>query len=208
MATRTSTRNGPPGIGIVVDPAVYRRLAYLLLSFPLGLAYLVFLTVTLSLGAGLAIIGIGIPILFGSLLVALRLAAFECWRAKAMVGIEVKSPRDPGRTGGLLTRLRRLLGAETTWRSVGTLLFVFGFGTAGFVAAVALLTLALAMLTAPLTYDLAWFGLRVWTWEATTLPEALALVPVGAGLYVLGLHACDRLARFGGRAVASLLRAH
>ena len=54
---------------VVADSQSYWRVLYLLLSYPLGLFYFVFLLTGIALGAGLVIIGIGIVIL------ALTLAA-------------------------------------------------------------------------------------------------------------------------------------
>ena len=52
-----------PIVGVAVDPRSYVNIFYLLLSFPLGLFYFVFLVTGISLGVGLTIIWVGIPIL-------------------------------------------------------------------------------------------------------------------------------------------------
>jgi hypothetical protein len=49
--------------GVAARGETYLNIIYLLLAFPLGTAYFVFLVTGLSLGLGLLIIWIGIPIL-------------------------------------------------------------------------------------------------------------------------------------------------
>ena len=50
-------------LGVLIDPQSYVNILYLLLSFPLGIAYFVFLVTGISLGFGLLIIWVGVPIL-------------------------------------------------------------------------------------------------------------------------------------------------
>ena len=52
-----------PFFGVVAEPQSYINILYLFLSFPLGIAYFVFLVTGISLGFGLAIIWVGVPIL-------------------------------------------------------------------------------------------------------------------------------------------------
>ena len=49
--------------GTVIDPQTWRNLLYLFISFPLGLIYFVVTVVLLSVGAGLTVILVGVPIL-------------------------------------------------------------------------------------------------------------------------------------------------
>ncbi len=62
--------------GVYFRPQTYLNLLYLLLAFPLGLAYFVFLVTGLSLGFGLIITLAGIPILV-LMLVAIWALAVE-----------------------------------------------------------------------------------------------------------------------------------
>jgi hypothetical protein len=52
-----------PFFGVIADPQSYVNIFYLLLAFPLGLAYFVFLVTGISVGASLIIIWVGVPIL-------------------------------------------------------------------------------------------------------------------------------------------------
>ena len=66
-----------PFFGVVADPQSYLNVLYLLLAFPLGIGYFVFLVTGTSLGVGLAIIWVGIPILLIVLVVSWALCQFE-----------------------------------------------------------------------------------------------------------------------------------
>ena len=50
-------------VGVAADPQSYVNILYLFLSFPLGIAYFVFLVTGISLGFGLLVIWVGVPIL-------------------------------------------------------------------------------------------------------------------------------------------------
>lgn len=71
--------------GVPFQPQTYLNLLYLLLAFPLGLAYFIFAAVGLSLGVGLAVLVVGIPILLLVVLSALGIAAFELWLADRLL---------------------------------------------------------------------------------------------------------------------------
>ena len=52
-----------PFFGVIAEPQSYINIFYLLLAFPLGIAYFMFLVTGISAGAGLIIIWVGVPIL-------------------------------------------------------------------------------------------------------------------------------------------------
>ena len=63
-ATATTGRSVSDRVlGVVTDGMTYRRLVYLLLRFPLGVAYFTTFATGLALGVALVPLGVGIPIL-------------------------------------------------------------------------------------------------------------------------------------------------
>lgn len=203
MATQT-----PPPTSLratLTDGQTYRSVLFLLTSFPLGLAYFVVTVVGLSLGAGLAVIGIGLPVLFGTLLAVRGIAAVERRRVEILLGRTIQAPTLPSTDGGFLARLRALVGAAATWRSVGYTVFVFGYGVAGFVLSVVGLTVGAVFVSAPVTYDTPDTTIQFGIWEPATLLDALLLVPVGLVVLVAALYACNRLATLGGAIATELL---
>ena len=66
-------------LNVIKSPQSYRNIGYLFASFPLGLFYFIVLIVGSSVGAGLAVIAVGIFILWGLIGVSSHLANFERW---------------------------------------------------------------------------------------------------------------------------------
>src|SRR5436305_4202051 len=98
MDALTENRSRQAIIGFLKAPLTlrsYANLAYLLLAFPLGLAYFLFLVVGLSVGFGLAIVWVGVPILFLVLLGSWGLAALERQLALGLLGAEVPPMAPP-----------------------------------------------------------------------------------------------------------------
>src|SRR5438309_5628057 len=56
--------------GVVILPQTYLNLTYLLLAFPLGTAYFILLVTGFSLGLGLMVTLVGVPVLLATLVAA------------------------------------------------------------------------------------------------------------------------------------------
>jgi hypothetical protein len=112
-------------------PHTFRNLIYLGLTFPLGLAYFILLTVGLSLGAGLSILGVGVVILAGVLAAARGLANFERVSAASLMDVEVAPlPNPTNEQGGFWGTLQAYLGDSLTWKSI---LYLYGKFFAGLI---------------------------------------------------------------------------
>jgi hypothetical protein len=66
-----------PFFGVVADPQSYLNIVYLLLGLPLGIAYFVVLVTGISLGLGLVVIWVGIPVLLLVFLISWAMCQFE-----------------------------------------------------------------------------------------------------------------------------------
>lgn len=66
-----------PFIRVIADAQSYFNIIYLLLGLPLGIAYFVFLVTGVSLGFGLLVIWVGVPILALVFLGAWAMCQFE-----------------------------------------------------------------------------------------------------------------------------------
>ncbi len=75
-ALMTTSRN-PGFFGAIVQPQSYVNILYLLLGLPLGTAYFVILVTGISLGFGLVVIWVGVPILLLVFAVSWALCQFE-----------------------------------------------------------------------------------------------------------------------------------
>jgi signal transduction histidine kinase len=131
--------------------STYARLTYLILGFPLGLAYFVFLVTMLSVSAGLAIVWVGIPLFLLTVLAWRAMAAFDRRLINHLVGVSIDDPPSAAATRrGLWQKTRAMLGDSTTWRSLVWLAFRFPLGVVGFAISIATLATAFALFVAPL----------------------------------------------------------
>ena len=80
-----------PFFGVIAEPQSYINILYLLLGLPLGIAYFVFLVTGISVGAGLIIIWVGVPIL--ALVLAGSWAICEFERILAVTLLKEEIPR-------------------------------------------------------------------------------------------------------------------
>ena len=199
----------PAGGGLLRPLTTVRggtTLLHHLLGLPLGIAYLVWFATALSLGAGLVITLIGIPILTLVLATVRPLLAAERTLANALLGTAI-APVPIALGGvGVFAQAKAYWTDRTTWRGLAYLLLRFPVGLTAFTVTVAAFGAAAVLFSAPFTAPLdddAWeFGL----WHVDTVLEGLALVPAGAVVLVAagwiseGLGSASRgLARWGAR---------
>src|SRR5689334_25065872 len=101
---------------------------YLLLSFPLGLLYFVFLIAGLSTGVATTVVWLGLVILWLVLMGWWQLARFERKMTMAWLNVDIPPMSifiDPRKTRW--ERLRAQLGNSVTWKSLLYLLMKFLF---------------------------------------------------------------------------------
>ena len=187
----------------------YANLLYLALAFPLGLFYFVFLVTGFSLGVGLTIIWIGLPILALVFAGSWGMAALERQLAIALLGAEVPpmTPAAPAEPQGFWRRIQDFLSNPVTWKGIGYLLIKFPLGVFTFTLLVTLLSLTAAFLLTPVAYSL---GLIQYDWDGgvwviDTLAEALVCGAFGALLVFVTLSALNGLAWVWGRLASVML---
>jgi hypothetical protein len=208
MATTTEStaRESPVGsfVGVVARPQTYRNLFYLAVAFPLGVAYFVVLVTGFSLGVGLAVTLVGIPILLATVWLVRALSLVERRLATTLLGVEIPDP-EPATSEELWDRVVALLTSPVTWLGLVFLLGKFVLGIATFAVLAVLGALTFAFVTAPLYYDLPNAGVDVGVWQVTTFPEALVLSVLGVVFLFVSLHAVNGVAWGWGRIAAVLL---
>lgn len=199
-------------LGVPFRAQTYRNLAYLVLAFPLGLAYFVGVSVGLSTGLGLAITLVGIPLLVLTLAAAVALAGFEAKLASWLVGVDATPPAalrgmDESLDGidGLVAATRRLVTTPTTWTGLLLVLLKLVFGVVACTALVTAGAVAGSLLTAPLLYDAPGVTYTAAARAVDTLPEALAAAGLGVLVVLVSLHVLNGLAKLGAVATALLL---
>lgn len=143
---------------VITQGQTYMNMLYLLLSFPLGIFYFVFLVTGISLGLGLAITLLGIPILLSILLLGRVFAGFERQLTEIMLGIDItnipiKQPK------GIWKKIQSYLKDSFTWKSLAYLFIKFPSGIISFVILVVFITVPFAFIATPFFFHLWNIGL-------------------------------------------------
>ncbi len=189
----------------ILNPCTYGGIAYLLLALPLGIAEFTFLVTAISLGAGLAVTLIGIPILIVTVYAWRWIAQLERRLIAAMTGRVIADPYRPlPPEGSLWRRLGARLADPATWKDLVFLLLQLPLGAVAFVVTASVLSVGVAALFAPVTFWAIPDGIDMGVVVVDTLPEALVLAVLGALVLRLGIPCLGALARAYG-AYAELL---
>ncbi|EPH43823.1 hypothetical protein STRAU_3141 [Streptomyces aurantiacus JA 4570] len=98
-ATAPATKGVPSAWRAPFAAATFREFGYTLTSLPVAIAGFVFAVTLFSLGAGLAVTLLGLPVFAVMLAGARGLGAVERRRARARLGLDVAEPA-PVRTAG------------------------------------------------------------------------------------------------------------
>ncbi|ANB07946.1 histidine kinase [Streptomyces ambofaciens] len=109
-----------PPARFAYDRHTWKEIAHLLANFPVSLLAFVYVVTMLSVGVGLTVTVVGVPLLAVGLMGARQLGRLERARARALLGVRVDEPsRLPRRRGdGLLPRLWMALKDPVGWRTV------------------------------------------------------------------------------------------
>jgi hypothetical protein len=181
----------------------YTNLLYLLLAFPLGLIYFVFLTVGLTTGFGLVIVWIGIPILAMVLAGSWGLAAMERQLAIHALGAEVPPmlPRIAPPAAGFWQGVGAFLSNPVTWKGLAFLLLKFPLGLVSFIAAVTLLATTAGFLLTPVAWYLGDFSVdfdfdvSYSGWIVDSPAAALTVGALGVLFFFVSLNLLNGLAQ-------------
>ncbi len=187
---------------VMGDAQAYLNVFYLLVAFPLGVFYFVFLVSGLSMGLSTLIIWVGIPIL---LLVCIGWCAFASFERYMVIHwLKEKFPAvtSPSKEGtDIWTRFKGFFANPVTWKSMIYLFLKFPLGIATFVILIALVSLTLATLIAPITYKFLpdyqagiSFGSGLPAWHIDSMYEALIGMLLGLVLWPLTLQVTNGLA--------------
>ncbi|QKW28888.1 sensor domain-containing protein [Streptomyces seoulensis] len=143
----------PAGLRAPVEARSWRELGYVLLSLPIGIMLFTYAVTMVSLGAGLLVTFLGIPVLAAALAGCRLFGSLERARARGLLGLDVREP-EPLRTtgGGVLTWTGAVLRSGASWRAVLYALVQFPWAVFSFVVAVVFWTVGWSFLTYPLWF--------------------------------------------------------
>ncbi|MGL4610937.1 MAG: sensor domain-containing protein [Trueperaceae bacterium] len=189
-----------PVLGVVVNPQTYRNIAYLLLAFPLGVAYFIFLVTGISLGASLAILWIGIPLLIGVLLLSRTFATLERCLTSKLLNIEIALPDPDNVQKNFWQRARVVVVDPGTWAEMFYLFSKFVLGIISFTVVVTLIATSLGLMATPFFWMQWGMEIEAWDvgipgiWTVDSFPKAVGVSLIGAMIGVASLHLTNGLA--------------
>ncbi len=200
---------GPPAparllalLGVLASGRTYASLLYLLLSFPLGLAYVGVLGLGAVAGAVLSIAGVGLLILVGCVVIAWGFAMFErelaIWLLETDVPpMSVPGPRPRSGWGRLAAHLRQ----PVTWKSLAFLVLKLPLGLLAATGIGIPLGASAVLVVLPIVLVSRSFG------TLNPLLAAAGLASMLAGLLLLAvtLHAASWMGRACGAMAVTML---
>ncbi len=196
FAAAYPSSRGPIGkvLWPVVDPRTYLRAVHLLLMFPLGIAYFVFLVVSLAVGGAMIWTIVGPVVLLAGLFISRWLGDLEAFVAGYVNGTTIRRP--PSGLEGVSnfrSQVKVRLVDPTTWTGLVYLGAQGPIGVAAFVGLVVVYTVSGAFTFAPVIVALTDESLELFRFgdlDVTfdTPLEALRLTPIGIMGFLLGSH--------------------
>jgi hypothetical protein len=175
-------------LGAYADRRTWQVAAYLALGLPLGVLGFVLLVTGFSLGLGLLVTLLGIPVLVVTVLVARTLASFE--RRLAWSLLDAPMPLGGGRipdepVRGLWRRLLALFGAARTWWEIAFVFLRFPLGLIDFLVLTSVAALALSGFVQPIFVS-AGVHSQIAGLTIDTFGESLVLEPVSIVFLAVG----------------------
>ncbi|MFG2366461.1 sensor histidine kinase [Streptomyces mirabilis] len=148
-------RRLPTPLRAPIEARSWREFGYVMSSLPVGILMFTFAVTMFSLGMGLLITFLGIPVLAAALAGLLGFGALERARARGLLGIEVAAPKPLRvRKHGAMGWMGAILKNGSAWRHLLYAVVQFPWSVFSFVVALTFWAYGWAMLTYPL-----WFWL-------------------------------------------------
>jgi hypothetical protein len=145
--------------GAIGKSKSYLNILYLLISFPLGLMYFIFIVTGISLGLGLFITWFGVPILVGVMYGWIRLANLERKISSALLGVKIPYVKSNQiKKKSFWEKLKKRIGDSNTWKDFVYLMIKFPLGIISFVILVTFISVSLSLIGTPFVYYLHQIG--------------------------------------------------
>ena len=160
----------------------FPNLIYLLLSLPIGILYFVVLITGFSLGAGLLITLIGIPILVAMIFVTYILGDLDRKMTSLLLGVNIAKPEArPSNDDSARAILVAQVKSLQFWKELGYLLLKMPLGVISFTIAIVLVAVSLAFISAPFILTYAPYAqMQLWNgFEIDTMQRAVVTLVAG-----------------------------
>ncbi|MGW5420258.1 sensor histidine kinase [Streptomyces sp. NPDC003943] len=141
----------PAGLRAPFEGRTWRAFGYVMTGLPMGIVSFVVAVTFVSLGAGLLVTFLGVPVLAAGLTVCRGLGAVERARARGLLGLDVRAPEPArGRTGGALSWMGATLKSGASWRHLLYCLVRFPWAVFTFCVVLTLWATGWSLFTYPL----------------------------------------------------------
>ena len=182
------------------------RVAFLLLTLPLGLVYFGVLIGGLASAVGGAFI-IGIPLFVGLMFLWRALARFERRLLRRLLDVEIEQPYRALPSASRLGRIRDRAADPATWKDLAYLLLLMPLGLVSFTVVVCLSATAAGLVTAAAWAWAVPEGVDIGFLTVDTVWEGLAVAPLGLAVWLLFLLAVRGLVALHAAVARALLSA-
>ncbi|MFH8989144.1 sensor histidine kinase [Streptomyces sp. NPDC017940] len=142
----------PAALRAPLEGRTWREFLYVLLSLPISIVGFVFAVTMLSVGAGLLITFVGVPVLALGLAALRGFGALERIRARTLLGVDVRTPHPLQARGGFMAWMGAVLKSGVSWRHVVYAVLHMPWAVFSFGVTVVFWTYGWAMLTYPLWF--------------------------------------------------------
>ncbi|MFE6200219.1 sensor histidine kinase [Streptomyces sp. NPDC057838] len=143
----------PAALRAPVEGRTWREFGYVLLSLPVGILVFTYAVTMVSLGVGLLVTFLGVPVLAAALAGCRGIGALERARARALLDLDVAEP-EPLRTKGrgVLAWTGAVLKSGSSWRALLYSVLHLPWAMVSFVVSVNVWALGWGLLTYPLWF--------------------------------------------------------
>ena len=164
----------------------FKQFFYLLFALPMGIFYFVIIITGLSLGAGLFVIWLGIPILIATFGFSTFFSNYERALANNFLGANIALPRPVKNPRGIWPNFKVRFADGRTWTRMFYLVTKLPFGIFTFTIEFSLSVTSLFLILTPLLYRQSWYRyIGIGFWHIASLPESL--VATATGIVLAGL---------------------
>ncbi|MEV5190094.1 sensor histidine kinase [Streptomyces werraensis] len=143
----------PAALRAPVEGRAWRELAYVLLSLPISILMFTYAVTMVSLGAGLLVTFLGVPVLAAALAGCRGIGSVERARARELLGLDVGEP-EPLRLKrqGFMGWVGAVLKSGTSWRALLYSVLQLPWAVLSFTVTVTVWSLGWSLLTYPLWF--------------------------------------------------------
>ncbi|MEV6171206.1 sensor histidine kinase [Streptomyces sp. NPDC051954] len=153
--TETRRHRLPAGLRAPFEARSWREFTYVLLSLPVSILLFTYAVAMVSLGAGLLVTFLGVPVLAAGLAGCRGFGSLERAQARGLLGLEVAAPEPLRmRKSGPMAWMGAVLKSGSSWRALLYSILHFPWAVFSFVVSVTAWSIGWSLLTYPL-----WFWL-------------------------------------------------